>query len=273
MASHSTGDEAARVPTNSLDRAIEILDLLRGYPKGLTHAELCRLLGLPSSTCSYITGRLERRGYLRREEESRRFCLGLKMVSLARGALHGLGFRSVAEPVLYKVTAEAGLSVGIGIAQGVHVLLVDRVDGPDVIGEVVTARRTRVQTRENREIGRELPFHTTALGKVLLANMPSEELERLLPKLRFPRRTRASIHTEEELRRQLEQVQEQGFAIAEEEHAISVRALAVPLRDATGQTRAALSLNGRPDAEAWRDQARLVSLMESAAREIGRNLY
>lgn len=251
MASHLAAD-VARVPTNSLDRAIEILDLLRGHPKGLTHADLCRALGLPSSTCSYITARLERRGYLRREPESRRFYLGLKMVSLARGALHGLGFRSIAEPVLYKVSAETGLSVGIGIAHGVHVLLVDRVDGPDVIGEVVTARRTRVQAREEREVGRELPFHTTALGKVLLANMPSEDLERLLPKLRFDRRTRASIHTEEELRRQLSKVRKQGFAIAEAEHYTSVRALAVPLRNAAGETRAALSLNGRPDAEVWR---------------------
>ena len=183
MASPSTADIAA-IPTNSLDRAIEILDLLRAHPKGLTHAELCRSLGLPSSTCSYITAKLERCGYLRREPESRRFCLGLKMVSLARGALHGLGFRSIAEPVLHRLTAETGLSVGIGIAQGAHVLLVDRVEGPEVIGEVVTARKPRVQTREQREVGRELPFHTTALGKVLLANLPPEDLDRLLPKLR-----------------------------------------------------------------------------------------
>lgn len=265
--------ELAASPTNSLDRAIGMLDLLRLHPIGLTHVELCRSLGLPSSTCSYITARLERHGYLRRDPESRRFCLGLKMVALARGALHGLGFRSIAEPVLHRLAAETGLSIGIGIAQGTHVLLVDRVDGPEVIDEVVTSQKSRAQAREHREVGRELPFHTTALGKVLLANMPPEDLDRLLPKLRLQKRTRTSILSEQELRHQLAEVRKQGFATSQREHYVSVSALAVPLKDAAGVTRAALSLNGSPDSPAWADPARLAALMKTAAREIARNFY
>lgn len=246
-------------PTNSLDRAIELLELLLHHPKGLTHAELCRWLSLPSSTCTYITGRLERRGYLRRELESRRFCLGLKPVSLARGALFGLGFRSISEPVLYRLTAETGLSVGIGVAHGTHVLLVDHMDGPDVIGEVVTGRKSRVRTRENREVGRELPYFTTALGKVLLAHMAEDQRDRVLA------RSGTKVN--------LEQIRERGFAVADKEHYANVRALAVPVRDAAGVTRAALSLNGRPDSEAWNDQVLLVSSMQTAAHEISRSFY
>jgi DNA-binding IclR family transcriptional regulator len=261
MASNSPAERSQNSlesPTNSLDRAIEILELLLGHPKGLTHAELCRSLGLPSSTCSYITGRLERRGYLRRESESRRFCLGLKSVSLARGALLGLGFRSISEPVLYRLSAETGLSVGIGVAHGAHVLLVDHLDGPDVIDEVVTGRKSRVLTRENREIGRELPYFTTALGKVLLAHMAEDQRGRL-------------IERRPNLRLKLQAVRENGFAVADKEHYANLRALAVPIRDAAGLTRAALSLNGRPDSAVWNDQSSLVSSMQAAAHEISRS--
>src|SRR5690242_20988424 len=101
--SPANAKDAANRLTNSLERALAVLEALESAPGGLTNAELCRLMRMPSSTCSYITSRLERRGYLRREAETRRYRVGLKAVSLARSALRDLGFRSIAEPVLYRL--------------------------------------------------------------------------------------------------------------------------------------------------------------------------
>jgi DNA-binding IclR family transcriptional regulator len=237
------------------------MEILRLRPKGLKHAELCRALGIPSSTCSYITARLETSGYLVREPDSKRFRLGLKPVSLARTALLGLGFRSISEPVLYRVTAETGLSAGIGVQQGTHVLLVDHVDGPDVLNQVMGERKRRVRSRENRDIGRELPFLATALGKVLLANMTARELASLIPKLKLEP---GQIVSES----QLALIRKKGFAISEGEYQVGVRALAVPIRDFAGVARAALSLNGHPDSPIWGEQQALLAFAESAAKEI-----
>lgn len=261
MASHSAVKSSVSVPTNSLDRSIALLELLRLRPNGLLHAELCRVLGIPSSTCSYITKRLEMSGYLLREPDSKRFRLGLKPVSLARTALLGLGFRSISEPVLYRVTAETGLSAGIGVPHGTHVLLVDHVDGPDVLNQVMGERKRKVRSRENRDIGRELPYHATAIGKVLLAYMGVEELNRLIPKLKFS--PGQSVE-----RSQLLLIRKQGFAISEGEYQAGIRALAVPIRDSAGVARAALSLNGHPDSRVWSEQQALLALAESAAKEI-----
>jgi IclR family pca regulon transcriptional regulator len=268
MASRSPAKSSAsgHPPTNSLDRALALLELLRFRPNGLIHAELCRALGIPSSTCSYITARLEKNGYLVREPDSKRFGLGLKAVSLARTALLGLGFRSISEPVLYRVTAETGLSAGIGVQQGTHVLLVDHVDGPDVLNQVMGERTRKVRSRENREIGRELPFHATAIGKVLLAYMAMEELDRLIPKLKLSPGQAVT-------RSQLLLIRKKGFALSEGEYQLGIRALAVPIRDSTGTARAALSLNGRHDSPAWSDQPALIALAESAATEISRQSF
>jgi DNA-binding IclR family transcriptional regulator len=216
-------------PTNSLDRALTLLELLLSRPRGLTHSELCGLLGMPSSTCTYITRKLELGGYLRRELASGRFKLGLKAVSLAHGALHGLGFRSIAEPVLYRLTVETGLSAGIGVLQSGKVLVVDRVDGPDVVEDVL-GRTKRSRPRENRDIGRELPLHSTALGKVLLAYQNEQERDILLKQLDL---------TNPDLREQVANVRKQGYATAEDYY-ISVRALAVPILDPAHRTKAAL---------------------------------
>jgi DNA-binding IclR family transcriptional regulator len=54
--------------TNSLERALALLELLEQTPGGLTNAEISRHLGIPKSTCSYIMTRLERKGYLLRDQ-------------------------------------------------------------------------------------------------------------------------------------------------------------------------------------------------------------
>ena len=166
---------ASKSATNSLDRALAILDLLLSHPNGLTHSELARLLGVPSSTCTYITNKLVQGGHLRRESSSRRFKLGLKTISLAHGALHGLGFRSISESVLYRLTVETGLSAGIGVRQGNKVLVGNRVEGLDILDDLLGHKRGRVRSREHRDVGRELPLYSTALGKVLLASLDKAE--------------------------------------------------------------------------------------------------
>src|SRR5215469_17435040 len=163
------------MPTNSLERALMLLDLVEKTPGGLRNADISRHLGVPRSSCSWILARLEQQGYLQRDSDSSRYRIGLKTIALAHGALRDLGFRSYAEPVLYRVASETGLAAGIGVLESGHVLLVDRVEPPPKVQEMPLQSRPR----EERDIGRELPAHTTALGKVLMAWLPRRELIRL----------------------------------------------------------------------------------------------
>jgi IclR family KDG regulon transcriptional repressor len=91
--------------TNSLERSLLLLDLIGKTPGGLRHAEISRQLELPRSTCSWILKRLASQGYLAHDEDTGRYKVGLKVVALAHAALRELGFRAVAEPVLYRVAS------------------------------------------------------------------------------------------------------------------------------------------------------------------------
>jgi DNA-binding IclR family transcriptional regulator len=116
--------------TSSLERALVLLRVIEQTPGGLRNADISRQLKIPKSTCSYIAARLERAGYLTRDAVSNRYKIGLTTVTLAHGALREVGIRTVAEPALYKLTSQTGLSAGIGVLQRGRVLLVDRVEGP-----------------------------------------------------------------------------------------------------------------------------------------------
>ena len=77
----------------SLDRALAILESAAQKPGGLTNAVIHRRLTIPTSSCSYILNRLEKAGYLRRSAFTRKYEMGLKILTLAHGALRDMGLR------------------------------------------------------------------------------------------------------------------------------------------------------------------------------------
>jgi len=250
--------------TSSLERALVLLKVIEQTPGGLTNAEISRRLDIPKTTCSYIARRLEHEGYLIKDAASGRYKIGLAVVALAHGALREVGIRTVAEPALFKLTTRTGLSGGIGVLERGHVLLVDRVEGPRFVD-----RRLRAQ----RDIGRKLPVHSTALGKVLLAYLPRQQVLDLIGGKELARSTAKTVTSKTRLLAELDQVRQQGYAIADGEAYSDLRSLSVPILGSDGSVQAALSVNGSPKDRAWLDLPELVKIVQEAARDISRRAW
>jgi DNA-binding IclR family transcriptional regulator len=268
-----------KAATNSLERALALLEMIERTPGGLRHAEISRQMRMPKSTCSYIVARLERRGYLTRDEETGCYRIGLSTVTLAHGALREVGLRAIAEPALYKLASATGLSAGMGVMDRGRVLVIDRVEGAEFVRDAVqvadglplrwAGRSRKYRLRADRDIGRELPAHSSALGKVLLAYLPKKQVLGLIAERGLARQTRNTITSKARLLRELEQVRRQGYATAEEEMA-GIRAIAAPIYGEGDLVSAGVSLNGSPAETAWGDPEGLVELVKAAAREISR---
>jgi DNA-binding IclR family transcriptional regulator len=265
--------------TSSLERALVLLKVIEQTPGGLRNTDISRLLKIPKSSCSYIVSRLEREGYLIKDAVSKRYKIGLTPVALAHGALREVGIRTVAEPALYKLTNQTGLSAGIGVLQGGRVLLVDRVEGPRFVDRAIRIAAGRparagpaasYRVRAQRDIGRELPAHSTALGKVLLAFLSRQQVLGLIARYGLARSTATTIVSKKRLLAELDLVRKQRYAIADGEVYPDLRALSVPIFDADGEVRAAVSVNGNPTEPVWDDLPELVRTVQEAARDISR---
>ena len=244
----------------------------------MTQAEISRILGIPKSTCSYITSKLTGEGYQIRDECAGHLKIGLATVALAHGALREIGVRSVAEPALYKLTSETGLSAGIGVLERGRVFVVDRVEGSEFVLDAVDVadggarRKSHYRLRDQRDIGRELPAHTTSLGKVLMAYLSRQQVLKLIAERGLLCSTPKTIVSKRRLMSELAMVRKQGYAVTDEEASIDVRALSLPIFDGSGAVRAAVSVNGSPSESIWRDLGYLVKLVEAAARDISRRV-
>ena len=269
-----------REATNSLERSLAALEIIAQAPGGLRNADIHRRLRIPKSTCSFILSRLEQKGYLAKNHASGRYRIGLTPVALAHGALREIGVRTIAEPALYQLATATGLSAGIGILERGYVLIIDRVEGYDFVRDVVQSADGFIPSqnhptpgypvREDRAIGRELPAHSTAVGKVLLAWLPEPALLELLEQRGLQRRTRKTITSRARLFQELESVRKQGYATADGEYSSGLRSIATPIQNAAGFVTSGVSLNGPVTDAAWKESAELVELVKSAAREISR---
>jgi DNA-binding IclR family transcriptional regulator len=95
------------------------------------------------------------------------------------------------------------------------------------------------------EQGSRLPVHCTAIGKLLLAEIPGPEQHGLLRTLRLARRGPNTITSKAPLRQELEEIKQAGLAISDQELAPGLFAIAVPVRDAEQEVIAAIDITVR----------------------------
>lgn len=221
-----------RDPTvQSVERAVAILRSFSCEKPERGVSELSRELGVHKSTVFRLLATLERHGLVARNPETERYRLGLELLILAAQVVEHIDLREIARPHLRDLSEGCQETVNLAILHEGQVMDLEQFAPP-------------VRSVKNIGwVGRRMPPHCTAAGKVLLAHLPPEKLERLLQS-RLDRLTPRTITDPDRLREELERVRAQGYAVAEEELEDGLNALAAPIYDHTGEVNAAVSLAG-----------------------------
>jgi len=204
-------------PVKSADRTLEILEALADSGRR-TLGELSRTLNIPKSSLHGILRTMAQRGWVETDPTGTRFGLGLKALQVGSAYLDTDDVVGLLGGILDELAAAFGETVHLG-----------RLDGPDVV--YVAKRESIHPLRLFSAIGRHLPAHATALGKVLLAERGSDDLAARLPEP-LPRLTRHTIVDRARLADELVEIQARGYAVDREENTdgIVCVARAVPVR-------------------------------------------
>ena len=243
----------------SLERAAAILDAVARRPEGISLAELSSEVGLHTSTAFHLIKTLVGLGFLAQVAGSKRYRIGSRLFTLAAGALEENTLLALATPILEHLSAETGDAAHLAVRSTQEIVVIARTAAS---GLLQLSGRT----------GATRPAHATAIGKMLLAVMPPEELERLLAELSLPSFTEKTITKVKDLRRELEEVRRAGMAFDDCELDPDVRCLAVPVRDFAGRCVGALGISGpvwRMSREAMQKKTRQLQV---AAAELSAQL-
>ncbi|MBC3844063.1 IclR family transcriptional regulator [Streptacidiphilus sp. 4-A2] len=211
----------------TVDRALVILASLAEGPASLEQA--AARIGVHKSTALRLLRTLEEHGFVHRQSDYR-YRLGGKLFSLAQLALESIDVRVVAAPHLADLNERCGHTVHLAVYEDGEVTYVDKLE-------------SRYPVRMYSRIGKRAPLTASAVGKVLLADLPEARRRELVEALEFPAYTARSLRLPGELLTELELVRKQGWAVDRGEYEETVNCVAVPIRGVDGRVIAACSVS------------------------------
>jgi DNA-binding IclR family transcriptional regulator len=203
----------------SLRRAFQVLECLAFHAEGASVAALARETELPRATVTRLLASLADAGAVVRSPHQRAWTLGPTITRLARALGSVVQLRDRARPLLEELMAATNETAMLGVPAGpASAQVVDEVEGPRVVG----ARRGWS--------GRILVTPASAFVRMVLAELPDDELERIVQSLPFTAQTPRTITKPTELLRAIEQIRREDHCIVVDEFEMGLAGVGVPVR-------------------------------------------
>ncbi len=213
----------------SLDRAIEVLEVLSEEQEGLNLTELTRRTGIPKSTLYRILMTLRSRECVFFNEDRKTYRLGLRLWELGSAYLDQSDLYSMAIPYMKELAETCRESIFLGVMHGGEVTYVRRMESPESVMAV-------------QKLGQRAPAYCTATGRAMLAFMPERDIGRILDAQELEAFSPKTDTDPARLRSALARVREEGMAVVDGEYNPQLLCVAAPVRDATHQAVAAITV-------------------------------
>jgi IclR family pca regulon transcriptional regulator len=237
----------------SLDRGLAVIRAFGPDRERLSLSEVARATGLTRAAARRFLLTLVSLGYVR--SDGREFSLRPRVLELGYAYLSGLALPDVAAPHMEELVARLHESSSISVLDGQHVVYVVRVPTKRIMTVAIS-------------VGTRFPAYATSMGRVLLAALPGDELDRYLAEASLTPLTALTVTDPARLRELLAEVAQQGYAIVDQELEEGLRAVAAPIRGAADVGTAAINVSAhasRVSMAALREEI-LPVLLETAAQ-------
>lgn len=237
----------------SVRRVFDLLELIAdgGGAQGIS--QLSTDSGLPVPTIHRLLRTLTASGYVR-QDPSRRYALGPRLIRL--GNLAGRAFGSWSRPLLTRLVEATGETANLAVLEGAEVVYLTQAPSPHSV-------------RMFTEPGRRVLAHCTGVGKALLAELPPDEVTRLVVPTGMPANTPHTITDIDALLGELAAVRERGYALDDGEQELGVRCVAVAVPHPGART--AVSISGPSGRVHDAAVAVAVPVLKDVAEQLARN--
>lgn len=239
----------------SLARGLVVIEAFTPQTPQMTISQLSLRTGLSRAAvrrCLYTLVKLGFAG----SDESQRYSLRPKMLSLANTYTASSTLANAAQPILERMSSVYHESFSVATLDGEQIVYIARTSV------------TRVMSVD-LHIGSRLPAFCTSMGRVLLAYLPQDQLEAYLSRVILTQYTPKTINSIDKLRLALRNVRRNGYALCDQEYEIGLRSIAVPVYAGNGRVVAVVNLSGHaPRIPMLEMQTRFLPPLRTAATEL-----
>lgn len=213
----------------ALASGLEVIMAFDDSHPRMTLSEVAARTGMNRAKARRFLLTLHALGYVRKQQ--RYFELAPKVLQLGYSFLSANNYRSVIQQYLEDITAQCGESSSLGILDGDEVIYVARSAAPHRLMSI------------SLSVGTRLPAAHTSMGRVLLAQLSEPALDAYLSRIVLERHTEKTITDKEYLKKCINKVRQQGYAISDQELDPGLRSLAVPAFDMNGKLLGAINIS------------------------------
>ena len=213
----------------ALASGLEVLQAFDADHPRMTLSEVAARTDMDRAKARRFLLTLHALGFVKRT--GRQFELTPRVLQLGYAYQASNQYRAVIQQYLEDITAELGESSSLAV-----------LDGDDVVYVVRSAARHRLMAI-TLSVGTRLPAAYTSMGRVLLAQLPQNELEIYIDRIQLERHTLSSITEKNVLREEIDKARNLGYAVLDQELDLGLRSVAVPAYSASGELLGALNIS------------------------------
>jgi IclR family KDG regulon transcriptional repressor len=254
-----SGPRPPRSGSQSLERGLDILEMIEAESGDIGVRELARRLGLSPTIVQRQVSSLAVRGYIEKNLETSRYRLGHRSMILCASGERGVDYAATARRELDRLAHEHHLNGFVAVLRGGRAIYLLAVQAESPVAIRVS-------------LGSEMPLHSTAAGKVLLASLDDGEARKLVGRAKLAAITPHTITDPAALIASLAKVRRQGYATVVEENIPGVLSVGAPITDRGGNVVAALSVAFPKYLESGLTLQGSIPLVTAAALRISRAL-
>jgi IclR family transcriptional regulator, pca regulon regulatory protein len=241
----------------SLARGIAVVRAFSQQRRHLTIAQLSQRTALPRAAVRRCLYTLQKLGYVS-SEDGRGYSLRPKVLALGHAYLSSTPLATMAQPLLDTISDRLHESSSMAVLEGDEILYVAR--------STTTTRLMSIDLG----LGSRLPAYCSSMGRVLLAQLAAKELDAYLSRVSLVKLTHRTVSTGGELKRVLAAVRRQDYAVVDQELELGLRSIAVPVKDASGRSIAAINVGTQSARVSVAEmESKFLPALRSAASELG----
>ncbi len=228
----SAVNEKLAKKNQSVEKVLQIIETMAQSREPLRLQDIALRVEMPASTTLRFLNTLMKCGYAHQDAVTLRYSLTLKFMYIGSLVSSQISIRDIAHPHLVELSKNCNESVCLAIEQDMEIVYIDVIDGPDGMLKIT------------QRIGKLAPIHSTGIGKLMLLNYDLKQLDQMIAIKGLKALTPNTITSKEELLKELEKVNLQGYALDDEECELGARCLSVGIKDYTGKYVAGISVSG-----------------------------
>mgnify|MGYP000856610231 CR=1 FL=1 len=241
----------------TIDRVVQLLELLSKYNDGIGINQISETVDLPLSTTHRMLNGLKKDGYVTQDNVSKRYKLGVGILSLAVNMLNNMDIIKITMPFIEDLSTKYGQLMFLSVFENNKIICVDMVNNSSGMKYYV-------------QVGSTMPAYCSASGKIIVAYQDDLQIDKILKSESRTKYTNNTKLDTNEIKRELKMARKLGYAVCNEEMEIGAIALSTPIFNRHGNVFASITIMLVKHLE--NEEYRIIEDLKEASDKISRCL-